>query len=130
MSPSQHALQRGNRLDKAGAARRKLSATKSSKLRRRQLRESRGQTQAVSELREGTTYASACASSADLDTEKIPDPLTPPAMEKPVSTAAVKVVYFDLETTGLARASEILQIAALTSDGKSFSRYEQLHPYW
>ena len=126
-SPSQHSLRHGQRKDVAMAARQATAKTRGAKLRRRQLRESRGKSLATSELREGLTYSSSCLltsnATSDLDTEEIPAPLFPPTLQPVDPHPERAIVFFDLETTGFSRTCDITQIAAQSSEGATFSTY-------
>lgn len=72
-----------------------------------------------SELREGTTYQTCVDLSDDRqDVSEIPGPVPKPKY-KCLDNKNVTIVCFDLETTGLNSDCEILQIAAMSQDGKN-----------
>ena len=124
-SPSAPLQQRARYKDKVALTRSERASSKSSKLRRRLLRQNHSAHLASAELREGTTYRSGCALlPADLDTEGIPSPLSCTTHTPVQCPSSCTVVYFDLETTGLSRQSELTQIAAKVRDGTSvFNTY-------
>ena len=96
-------------------ARKVVASSKAGKLQRRKLRLNRSNAQETSELREGTTYSSACTlatGNEDIDTEAIPAPVTAPSLQPLVWNPAYVTVCFDLETTSLLRSSQLMQIAA------------------
>ncbi|XP_063412067.1 uncharacterized protein LOC134694891 [Mytilus trossulus] len=84
----------------------------------------RTQTNMSKEIREGTCYQSGISSSSVTEDviEEIPAPKASPFSEPLTVPAAVKFVFFDLESTGLARTSHITQMAAVYGD-KKWSTY-------
>ena len=111
--------------DKVALTRKERASSKSSKLRCRFLRQNHSAHLASAKLREGTTYRSGCALlPEDLDTEGIPSPLSCTAHTPVQCPSSCTVVYFDLETTGLSRQSELTQIVAKVRDDTSvFNTY-------
>ena len=96
-------------------------------MKRRRLNFSRmkSATQKANELREGKTYQS----NVDADTtnasdiQVIPAPIDAPVPRKVDSALSdMKTVYFDLETTSLAKKCDITQLAAVHGD-RSFNQY-------
>ncbi|XP_061169509.1 uncharacterized protein LOC133178849 [Saccostrea echinata] len=91
--------------------------TRVAKKRRLELKAKRLQKSACQETREGITYASEvdiCGEKPDLT--EIPPPIPFPTREPVHLSPEYVPVYFDLETTGLARTSHITQIAAAAGD--------------
>ncbi|XP_062592816.1 uncharacterized protein LOC134254308, partial [Saccostrea cucullata] len=101
------------------AARRKraLDVTTKAKKRRLYLRAKRKQTTASKETREPVSYCSQIAlDSINLKDDKaieIPPPVLKPTPEVAEFSMENPLIYFDLESTGLARSSHITQIAAV-----------------
>ncbi|XP_062578684.1 uncharacterized protein LOC134240621 [Saccostrea cucullata] len=86
-----------------------------SKRRRLKLKSLRAMKNSTQSVLEGDTYQSKIGIEEDLDLEDID--LTPVSFPKDGSE-----IIFDLETTGLARTSDIIQIAAASGD-EEFSIY-------
>uniref|UniRef100_A0A8W8NYC9 Exonuclease domain-containing protein n=1 Tax=Magallana gigas TaxID=29159 RepID=A0A8W8NYC9_MAGGI len=97
--------------------RKALNTTRAAKRRRLELKAKRLQKSSCQETREGKTYSpevDVCGEEADLTF--IPPPCPSP-VRVPVNISSEHVpVYFDLETTGLARTSHITQIAAAAGE--------------
>ena len=114
-SPSKNAATLAAQRNKKECARKVVASSKAGKLQRRKLRLNRSNAQETSELREGTTYSSACTlatGNEDIDTESIPAPVTAPSLQPLVWNPEYVTVCFDLETTSLLRSSQLTQIAA------------------
>ncbi|XP_062596571.1 DNA polymerase III PolC-type-like [Saccostrea cucullata] len=82
----------------------------------------RVQTTVCKEIREGPTYQSGVGIS---DSTVVVDEIPPPSSEPQQQSLSIKdkeFVFFDLETTGLARTSHILQVAAICGK-ETFSSY-------
>ncbi len=99
---------RANFLDKDRDRKLEISKTVDFKRRRLMLKLERSGADRSSELREGDTYQSEIALVEQEDTDEIPDIIDDLI---PIPEIATEVV-FDLETTGLKRTSEIVQVAA------------------
>lgn len=97
--------------------RKALNTTRAAKRRRLELKAKRLQKSSCQETREGKTYSpevDVCGEEAYLTF--IPPPCPSP-VRVPVNISSEHVpVYFDLETTGLARTSHITQIAAAAGE--------------
>ena len=114
-SPSKNAATLAAQRNKKECARKVVASSKAGKLQRRKLRLNRSNAQETSELREGTTFSSACTlatGNEDIDTESIPAPVTAPSFQPLVWNPEYVTVCFDLETTSLFRSSQLTQIAA------------------
>ena len=113
--------------NKKECARTVVASSKAGKLQRRKLRLNRSNAQETSELREGTTYSSACTlatGNEDIDTESIPAPVTAPSLQPLVWIPAyVTVCFFGLEATSLLRSSQLMQIAARVHGSDSCSAF-------
>ncbi|XP_070561918.1 uncharacterized protein [Ptychodera flava] len=117
MSPGKYCVSRASYLDNQERKRRMKSQTRCAKKRRIELKANKYLKQSVQELREGDTYTTGI----DLvqktqDIQEIPSPSTEP-VPRPIELTDQPVVYFDLETTGLARTSHITQLAAVGPKG-------------
>ena len=80
----------------------------------------------VNDIREGVTYKSNVdlrSVSLPQDTLVIPDPINPPQETGVSIETDLNIVFFDLETTGLALNCDILQIAAIDADSNKLSLY-------
>lgn len=77
---------------------------------------------AAREIREGPTYCSEIALQTPSGIGEIPPPLSKPSFQPIENLGIYQHVYFDLETTGLARSSHITQIAAVCGSDR-FSQY-------
>ena len=107
--PSGYSMEkRASCLDKDRDRKLAISKTVEFKRRRLVLKLERSGADRSSELREGDTYQSEIALVEEEDTEEIPDIVDDLV---PIPEITTEVV-FDLETTGLKRTSEILQVAA------------------
>ena len=119
LSPSLSAKRRGKFLDQYWKKRRNVQRSVSFKRRCLVLKSERNSKEASSEIREGDTYASNIGQNKSL----------PDITEIPCGTSVVlptdgdiKYVIFDLETGGLARTSDILQISAVCGKDE-FNKY-------
>ncbi|XP_062588881.1 uncharacterized protein LOC134250534 isoform X2 [Saccostrea cucullata] len=99
-----------------------LSITKEAKMRRLHLKAERKQMTAAKEIREGSTYCSGIAMAASIDACEIPPPISKASFQPVENLSDYPQVYFDLESTGLARSSYITQIAAVCGSDM-FSQY-------
>ncbi|CAC5421658.1 unnamed protein product [Mytilus coruscus] len=101
-----------------------VAMAKKAKICRLELKARRTQTNMSKEIREGTCYQSGISSSSITDDviEEIPAPKASPFSEPLTVPAAVIPVFFDLESTGLARTSHITQMAPVYGD-KTWSTY-------
>ncbi|XP_062601160.1 uncharacterized protein LOC134262849 [Saccostrea cucullata] len=97
--------------------RKALDRTRAAKRRRLELKAKRLQKNACQETREGITYSSEIdISGENRDVTEIPPPILFPTREPVQLSQEYVPVYFDLETTGLARTSHITQIAAAAGE--------------
>ena len=96
-SPSKIAATLAAQRNKKECARKIVASSKAGKLQCRKLRLDRSNAQEISELREGTTYSSACTlatGNEDIDTEAIPAPVTAPSLQPFVWNPAYVTVCF------------------------------------
>ncbi|XP_061195042.1 uncharacterized protein LOC133203237 [Saccostrea echinata] len=103
--------------------RKAIAKTKEAKRRRRELKARRSLCTTSKEIHEGSTYESGIGlapQQANIITE-IPVPRPRPQMET-VDVENHTLILFDLETTGLARTSHIVQLAAVQNEDR-FSTY-------
>uniref|UniRef100_A0A8W8JLI7 Mutator-like transposase domain-containing protein n=1 Tax=Magallana gigas TaxID=29159 RepID=A0A8W8JLI7_MAGGI len=127
LSPGTYTRRLAAQKDLAARRKRALAVTSKAKKRRLHLRAKRNQTAASRETREPVNY---CPQVALNDNEEslgtaveIPPPITRPAPEPAeFSKENNPFIYFDLESTGLARNSHITQIAAVCGNEK-FSQW-------
>ncbi|XP_065925337.1 uncharacterized protein [Magallana gigas] len=103
--------------------RKAIAKSKEAKRRRLELKARRSQSTASKEIQEGSTYKPGIglAPHHSISTAEIPGPNVKPQMET-VVVEDHAIVLFDLETTGLARTSHIIQLAAVHGEDK-FSAY-------
>ncbi|XP_065944826.1 uncharacterized protein [Magallana gigas] len=103
--------------------RKAIAKSKEAKRRRLELKARRSQSTASKEIQEGSTYKPGIglAPHHSISTAEIPGPIVKPQMET-VVVEDHAIVLFDLETTGLARTSHIIQLAAVHGEDK-FSAY-------
>ena len=128
MSPGRIAVESSCRKEKSFRKRKMQSSSKESKRRRLALKQSRFEHLDHLSLREGVTYETSVSSKpiTEEDIEEIPQatslsPIQTVPLDQ-ISTAEICV--FDLETTSLSRDCDIVQISAMTLDGRSkFDRY-------
>lgn len=99
-----------------------MSISKEAKRKRLHLKAERKQMTAAREIREGPTYCSEIALQTPTGIGEIPPPLSKPSFQPIENLGIYQHVYFDLETTGLARSSHITQIAAVCGSDR-FSQY-------
>ena len=126
--PGKVAVESSNRKQYAFRKRKIDSLSKKSKRRRLELKQSRFECASQLSLREGVTYQTSVSASpiCDEDIEEIP-PATflPPIETVPIDRMRdAEICIFDLETTSLQRDCDIVQISAVTLDGRSkFNQY-------
>ncbi|CAC5374155.1 unnamed protein product [Mytilus coruscus] len=105
LSPGQHTLKIGKRMDKKLKRERERQNTKEFKRRRIQMKKQKKNSEFRSKVKEGTTYENNAEVNEPMpDIQEIPSPLT--------INESDNFIFFDLETTGLSRNSDITQIAA------------------
>ncbi|XP_033758265.1 uncharacterized protein LOC117340610 [Pecten maximus] len=124
LSPGTHTLKLGILKDLQNRRRRAIATTKKAKKKRLALKAKRMQANTTNEIREGTSYHPAIDTldiSAD-SIKEIPEPQPSPTMETSPLPKKCSAVYFDLESTGLARTSHLTQIAAVFGE-ESFDTY-------
>ena len=69
--------------------------------------------QAIQEVRESTLYQSSCAPpDMEVDDEEIPSAKVPPSYQLLSISSTDNIVVFDVETTGLGKDYQIIQLAA------------------
>uniref|UniRef100_A0A8W8JFW7 Exonuclease domain-containing protein n=1 Tax=Magallana gigas TaxID=29159 RepID=A0A8W8JFW7_MAGGI len=108
--------------DRINRRKKAMSITKEAKRKRLHLKAERKQMTAAREIREGPTYCSEIALQTPTGIGEIPPPLSKPSFQPIENLGIYQHVYFDLETTGLARSSHITQIAAVCGSDR-FSQY-------
>ncbi|XP_061170963.1 uncharacterized protein LOC133180458 [Saccostrea echinata] len=115
LSPGVMSKVHGIRIDKKRLWSKRRWSTIAFKRRRLLLKKRKQKREYSLQLREGQTYENNIESAAEVDIESIPGKLDPKEGE---------VVEFDIETTGLGRDSDLVQLSA--SDGDSeFNVYIQ-----
>ena len=119
LSPGVSAKKRGLHLDEYQKQRQKSQGSVAYKRRRLVLKSERNSKESSAEVREGDTYATNIGQEKD----------SPDIIEIPCATSIVlpkdgdiNYVVFDLETSGLARTSDILQLSAICGN-KEFDMY-------
>lgn len=115
LSPGKYTLQASARLNRKRLIQKSNEVTRKYKRRRLELKSVRSSKSSASSIREGETYQT----DVDLQTAA-PDTTEIPAAA--VVDGSERTVFFDLETTGLGRDSDIVQIAAVSGDQK-YSAY-------
>uniref|UniRef100_A0A8W8P3L3 Exonuclease domain-containing protein n=1 Tax=Magallana gigas TaxID=29159 RepID=A0A8W8P3L3_MAGGI len=108
VSPGGFTLKHAQKMEKKLKNQRLRQSLFSSKRRRLELKSQRAMKNCTQSVLEGDTYQSKIGIEEDLDLEDI-DP-TPVSFPKDGNE-----IIFDLETTGLARTSDIIQIAAVSA---------------
>ncbi|XP_062581909.1 uncharacterized protein LOC134243696 [Saccostrea cucullata] len=101
-----------------------ISVTQKLKRRRRALKARKIQSISTKETREGISYLTGCDLQQASDILEIPAPKTIPKYDHLPSSQLLNAeeIYFDLETTGLARDSHIVQLSAVRND-EVFNKY-------
>lgn len=120
-SPGKHTHSFAAKLDQKRARRAANAKLQSTKSRRNLLRKMRENLRRKTELKEGVQYQPNCGYEQTLEYYGINDNENL-AEETSVTADSCKIVYFDLESSGLSRYSDILQIAA-KSGNHTFSTY-------
>ncbi|XP_071139960.1 maternal protein exuperantia-like [Mytilus edulis] len=114
-------IKRATLLDKRRATKLQKSRTRKFKTERKRLKEMKLAKNSGLEIREGKTYESEIGmTEQNVDEIEIPDP--PEIRELTDNILTAPILIFDLETTGLQRTSDIIQIAAYSQNNK-FSSY-------
>ncbi len=115
LSPGKFTVLLGKRKDRKRKLQKSHEISRKYKRRRLELKSAHVNKAYVSSVREGETYESGVdLQSKAPDTEEIPPPVTIDGTEP--------IVFFDLETTGLGRDADIVQIAAVSAS-RTFSTY-------
>jgi uncharacterized protein YprB with RNaseH-like and TPR domain len=116
LSPGHHTSIHGKRVDKIRFWQNTHEKLLKNKRRRLELKKKKSLSSALNEVKEGTTYHenTELESINDEDMCSIPSP--------PQLSGEENFVYFDLETTGLGRKSDIVQVSAV-SGGMKFNRF-------
>lgn len=118
ITPGRYTIQRSLQLAKKRLRERQNTSTRKFKKQRLHLKQRAANREISAEVKEGDTYKTELELAADTpDIFEIPDQ-SKLNLHKPS-------VIFDLETTGLSRQSDIIQLAAI-SDSVSFNKY--IHP--
>ncbi|XP_071139818.1 uncharacterized protein [Mytilus edulis] len=121
LSPGNMSIKRATLLDKRGATKLQKSRTRKCKTERKRLKEMKLAKNSGLEIREGKTYESEIGmTEQNVDEIEIPDP--PEIREFTDNILTAPILIYDLETTGLQRTSDIIQIAAYSQNNK-FSSY-------
>ncbi|XP_076117930.1 uncharacterized protein LOC143085462 [Mytilus galloprovincialis] len=121
LSPGNMSIKRATLLDKRRATKLQKSRTRKFKTERKRLKEMKLAKNSGLEIREGKTYESEIGmTEQNVDEIEIPDP--PEIREFTDNILTAPILIFDLETTGLQRTSDIIQIAAYSQNNK-FSSY-------
>ncbi|CAG2242653.1 unnamed protein product [Mytilus edulis] len=121
LSPGNMSIKRATLLDKRRATKLQKSRTRKFKTERKRLKEMKLAKNSGLEIREGKTYESEIGmTEQNVDEIEIPDP--PEITEFTDNILTAPILIFDLETTGLQRTSDIIQIAAYSQNNK-FSSY-------
>ncbi|XP_056009320.1 uncharacterized protein LOC125656697 [Ostrea edulis] len=114
---------RATYIDNEKDKKRKLEESVDYKRKRIRKKEEKTIHQSACSTRDGPTYETAVSLNNEVaQTNEIPPPQCPPKAVPLPSVIPVTCVFFDLETTGLERDSEIIQIAAACGE-------EQFHTY-
>ncbi|XP_046563467.1 LOW QUALITY PROTEIN: uncharacterized protein LOC124272338 [Haliotis rubra] len=124
LSPGTYTRQHFTLKDLPHRKRKAIASTIEAKQHRLHLKVMRSQKRTVQEVREGTTYSAMVDMSEATDTDdlvSIPPPLPVP-VQKPLQLNNTTEIFFDLETTGLARTSHVTQLAAVRGEER-FNRY-------
>lgn len=116
MSPGRFTVKYTTKLANSLKRKRLLQAQRSAKRRRLELKSERLSKDATHSVLEGETYSTNIGFDECTDIEDITIP------SKEFSVDSSSLIVFDLETTGLARTSDILQIACVCGD-REFSVY-------
>ncbi len=127
LSPNRSTNKRARKLDALGRKRKVIDALPKTKRRRQMLKAQRSSQDFSEEIQEGVTYKS---NMMIKEPEQVEESEVPPVMEKPTEAEYpiesipddISLIFFDFETTGLERDSDILQIAAKSTD-KVFDIY-------
>ena len=115
LSPSVYTQRQSQRLQKKRKAAKANAATLDAKRRRSELKGQRGKQELSRHVREGVTYATGIEQVASIaDITEIPQ-------HKEASNSD-NLVFIDLETTGLGRDPDIIQLSAVSKD-KELNRY-------
>ncbi|VDI17004.1 Hypothetical predicted protein [Mytilus galloprovincialis] len=118
-------IKRATLLDKRRAKKIQKSRTRKLKTERKRLKEMKLAKNSGLEIREGKTYESEIGmNEQNVDEIEIPGP--PEIKEFTDNILTAPILIFDLETTGLQRTSDIIQIAAFSQNNK-FSSYIMLN---
>ncbi|XP_056006937.1 DNA polymerase III PolC-type-like [Ostrea edulis] len=117
MSPGRYTIKRSRILQSKLKWKRLQQAKRSTKRRRLELKSERSTKDATQSVLEADMYCSRIGMKENIDLEDIS---LPQPVELPSDSNSY--VLFDLETTGLARTSDIVQIAAVCGD-REFNKY-------
>ncbi|XP_076102353.1 uncharacterized protein LOC143071724 isoform X2 [Mytilus galloprovincialis] len=120
LSPGTETLKRSLKLNRKRDRKSTVSKTREGKKQRLLLKKKRSSKNSGMEVREGKTYESEIGLEHP-DQEEIPEVMEIDKFDKEAITVAPLLV-FDLETTGLSRSSDIIQLAACSKDS-TFDTY-------
>ncbi|XP_076082975.1 uncharacterized protein LOC143054015 [Mytilus galloprovincialis] len=121
LSPGNETIKRAIRLNGKRDKKSERAKTKQHKKRRINLKKERSVKSTGVEMREGRTYESEIGMDNEQLDEEIPAPMNA-SLCIPIDISTAPLVVFDLETTSLYRTSDVIQIAA-TSSNNEFSSY-------
>ena len=124
LSPGQFYKKHAGRMDNRRSYNREYQASVAVKRRKLNFSRNKSAAQKANELREGTSYESNIDSApvSAMDIQVIPQPVDAPVYKKIEDKENINLVYFDLETTSLARDCDIIQLAAVHGE-QTFDRY-------
>ena len=123
ISPGRLSDQIGKKRDKKRKLMREIENSKEHKKRKLELKSKRSLDMSAKETREGTSYESSIDLVSDIQSiQEIPPPVNLGLKHITVNNNKFIKVVFDLETTSLAKDTEITQIAAV-GNGNQFNQY-------
>ena len=124
LSPGKFYQKHAARMDKKRLCNREYQSSVEVKRRKLNFRSNKSATQKANELREGTSYERNIDSApvSAMDIQVIPPPIDMPIFTKVTDIENINILYFDLETTSLARDCDIVQIAAV-HEKDTFNKY-------
>lgn len=114
LSPGIFTQRHSERLERKRKAQKDKAGKVAAKKRRCELRTNRGKQESSRQVREGPTYAPGVALDSGADISEIPSHRQIPS--------DAKLIFFDLETTGLGQNPDIVQLAAVC-DKRELNRY-------
>ena len=122
LSPGEFYAKHASKIDHKRRYNNEYQNSKTYKRRKLNFGKAKSANQKANELREGKTYESNVdAGTKPKDIAVIPPPVSAPVY-KPIVNGTQNIVFFDLETTSLAKDCDITQLAAVCGE-KDFNRY-------